>query len=150
MNGSYAKPEWFGNNQEAIDIYNMFVDLAHTWDDLVDKDKDVTEDQINHAFMVCLVHLPSNNVYRQLQHIFIPMWSMVISAYKVANKFERNKDEHGVEIAHGLRYAAGHMISQLVTYCVGPQKADEVMPEIWKDIFAERWDEYRKEHLNAS
>ena len=38
MNGSRGKLEWFGGNQDELNMYHMFVDLAHVWDDLVDKD----------------------------------------------------------------------------------------------------------------
>ena len=79
----------------------------------------------------------------------MPMWITVVSAYKTANQFERSKDEHGVEIAHTLRYAAGNIIAYAVHVCVGPDKAAEYMPEVWKAIVVERFDEYRKEHSNV-
>ena len=143
-----GKLEWFGGNQDALNMYNMFVDLAHTWDDLVDKDRVVDEKAINNAFLICLVYLPANPFYRQIQSPVLPMWLTVVSAYKAANTFERNKDPHGIEIAHSLRYAAGNIIAYAAHVLLG-DKADEVMPEIWKDIFHERFDEYRREHLNA-
>ena len=78
------------------------------------------------------------------------MWVSVVSAYEVANTFERNKDEHGLEIAHGLRYAAGHILSYALHVCVGRNKAQEILPELWKDIFFERFDDYKKGHLDAN
>jgi hypothetical protein len=77
------------------------------------------------------------------------MWMMVVTAYETANKFEREKDSHGIEIAHSLRYAAGHIIAYAVQVCVGPEKAKDILPEVWKNVFYERFDEYRKEHLDA-
>ena len=75
------------------------------------------------------------------------MWLTVVSAYQTANQFERDKDEHGVEIAHTLRYAAGNIIAYAVHVCVGPEKAAEYMPEVWKTIVAERYDKYKAEVL---
>ena len=147
MNGSRGKLEWFGGNQDALNVYHMFVDLAHVWDDLVDKDKDVTEAQINHAFLLCLMYLPANPFYQQIQTAVLSMWLTVVSAYQTANKFERDKDEHGVEIAHTLRYAAGNIIAYAVHVCVGPEKAAQYMPDVWKTIVAERYDEYKAEVL---
>lgn len=146
---SQGKLEWFGGNQDALNVYRMFVDLAHLWDDLVDKDKDVAEDAINNAFLICLVYLPANPFYRQIQEAVLPMWLTVVSAYQTANKFERDKDPHGIEIAHGLRYAAGNIMAYAVHVCVGPEKAKEILPEMWKAVFYERFDEYRKEHLDV-
>jgi hypothetical protein len=144
-----GKLEWFAGNQDALNMYRAFVDLSHAWDDLVDKDKDLSADKINQAFLTCLVYLPANPFYRSIQDQIMPMWLMVVSAYEVANKFEQDKDVHGLEIAHSLRYAAGHIVAYAVTACVGPEKAKEILPDVWKDIFYERFDDYRKEHLNV-
>lgn len=144
-----GKLEWFGGNEDALNMYRMFVDLSHTWDDLVDKDKEAGEPEINNAFLICLVYLQLNPFYQQIQRDIMPMWISVVSAYQTANQYERDKDAHGIEIAHGLRYAAGNIIAYAVHVCVGPQKASEYLPEIWKAIVFERFDEYRKEHINV-
>lgn len=144
-----ANPDWFDGNQDAINLFDMLIDLAHTWDDLVDKDKDVAEAKINNAFMICLVYLPMNPFYQLIQRDVMPLWITVVSAYKTANHYEKNKDAHGIEIAHGLRYAAGNIIAYAVHVCVGPEKAAEYLPEIWKALVIERFDDYRKEHINA-
>lgn len=144
-----GKLEWFGGNEDALNVYRLFVDLAHTWDDLVDKDKDVSEDAINRAFAIALVYLPANPFYQRIQPQILPMWMTVIQAYQTANAFEKAKDPHGIEIAHTLRYAAGTILTYAVTVCVGPDKAKEYLPDMWKALVFERFDDYRKEHLNA-
>lgn len=144
-----GKLEWFGGNQDALNMYRMFVDLSHLWDDLVDADKEATEDAINNAFLICLVYLPSNPFYRSIQSQILPMWLTVVSAYQTANTFEREKDPHGVEIAHSLRYAAGNIVAYAIHVCVGAEKAKEVLPDMWKAVFYERFDDYRKEHLDV-
>ena len=88
-----GKLEWFGGNEDALAVFRMFVRLAHVWDDLVDKDKPVSEDAINEAFLICLVYMPSNSFYRHIQDVILPMWITVVSAYKTANQFEKNKDK---------------------------------------------------------
>jgi hypothetical protein len=147
MNGSRGKLEWFGGNQDALNLYHMFVDLAHTWDDLVDRDKPVSQDDINNAFLICLAYMPANPFYQQIQQAVLPMWLTVVSAYQTANKFEQDKDEHGLEIAHTLRYAAGNIIAYAVHVCVGPEKAKEILPEMWKTVVAERYADYKAEVL---
>ena len=150
MNNTRGKLEWFNGNDHALQMYRMLVDLLHTWDDLVDKDKELSEAEINNSFLIALVYLPSNPFYRQIQDQILPMWTSVVSAYAVANQYERNKDEHGIEIAHTLRYTAGHIVSYMVLVCNGYEKAKDIMPEVWKNMVCERFDEYRKEHLNAN
>ena len=146
---SRGKLEWFGGNQDALNMYHAFADLAHIWDDLIDNDKPVPAGLINQAFLTCLVYLPANPFYRSIQDQILPMWLTVVSAYETANFFEANKDQHGIEIAHGLRYASGNIIAYAIHVCVGPEKAKEVLPDMWKTIFYERLDEYRKEHLDV-
>jgi hypothetical protein len=146
---NYGKLEWFGGNTDALSMYRMLVDLAHLWDDLVDKDKDVTEFDINNSFLICLVYLPLNPFYQQIQRDVMPMWITVVSSYQTANKFEREKDERGLEAAHMLRYAAGNILAYAIHVCVGPEKATDYIPEMWKDVVNERFAEYREEHLNA-
>ena len=144
-----GKPEWFGGNQDALNMYRAFVTLLHTWDDIVDKDKPLTEAEINEAFLICLVYLPANPFYRRIQDQIYPMWITVVSGYMAANKYEREKDEHGLEIAHGLRYAAGNIVAYAIHICVGAQEASKQIPDMWKSVFYERFDEYRKEHLDV-
>jgi len=144
-----GKLEWFGGNQDALNMFRAFVFLLHTWDDLVDKDQAVPEVDVNNAFLTALVYLPANPFYRAIQDAILPMWMVVVSSYETANKFERDKDPHGIEIAHGLRYAAGNIMAYAVHVCVGPEKTREYLPEMWKTVFHERFDEYRKEHLDA-
>ena len=145
-----GKLEWFGGNQDALNMYRAFVNLAHTWDDMIDRDKPVSADDINRAFLTCLVYLPANPFYRAIQDQIMPMWLVVVSSYETANAFEKAKDPHGIEIAHSLRYAAGNIIAYAVHVCLGAEKAKEVLPEVWKAMFYERFDDYRKEHLSES
>jgi hypothetical protein len=145
-----GKLEWFGGNQDALNMYRAFVNLAHTWDDMIDRDKPVSADDINRAFLTCLVYLPANPFYRAIQDQILPMWLVVVSSYETANAFEKAKDPHGIEIAHSLRYAAGNIVVYAVHACLGAEKAKEVLPEVWKAMFYERFDDYRKEHLSES
>jgi hypothetical protein len=144
-----GKLEWFGGDQDALNMYRMLVALTHTWDDLVDKDVEVGEDDISNAFMIALVYLPANPFYQKIQQQIMPMWIMAMSAYNVANAFEKAKDEHGLEISHNLRYAAGHIVAFMVEVCLGRDEARKILPEVWKGIVFERFDDYRKGHLNV-
>jgi purine-cytosine permease-like protein len=146
----HGKLEWFGGNHDALNMYRAFVNLAHTWDDMIDRDNLVSADDINRAFLTCLVYLPANPFYRAIQEQILPMWLVVVSSYETANAFEKAKDPHGIEIAHSLRYAAGNIVAYAVHVCLGADKAKEVLPEVWKAMFYERFDDYRKEHLSES
>jgi hypothetical protein len=149
MNNTCGKLEWFGGNQDALNMYRMLVDLAHVWDDLVDHDKQLSEAEIKNAFLICLLYLPANPFYQRIQRDIAPMGLTVVSAYNTANRFQADKDPHGLEIAHTLRYAAGTIVNYMVIVCLGLEEAEKVMPEVWKNIVFERYDEFMKEHAHG-
>lgn len=134
--------DFFGGNKDAEAVYSMLKEMSHIWDDLVDRDNHVAEYDINRAFAIPLLYLPLNPFYRSIQDAILPMWEMVITAYETANHFERVKDPHGVEIGHNLRYAAGHIAAFMCVRCVGTEKARAILPELWKDVVFERYDDY--------
>ena len=59
MSNEVAKLEWFGGNTDALAMYDLFKELAHIWDDLVDKDKPVSEDAINKALLISKEYISS-------------------------------------------------------------------------------------------
>lgn len=138
--------EWFDGNQAGADLFFIFEELLHTWDDLVDKDKPVTEIQINRAFLLCLVRLPLNPVYQRIQLACAPLWLSIVAAYECANEYERRKDRHGLEIAHNLRYAAGHIITMAMQLVCSEAHVREHLPAMWKAVCFERFDDYLAEH----
>jgi hypothetical protein len=69
-----GKSEWFGGDEQALLMFRLFGELAHTWDDLIDRDKEVTDDAINKAFAIALVYLPANPFYQRIQPQILPMW----------------------------------------------------------------------------
>lgn len=141
-------PEWFNYNRDAIDITVKIARLLDISDNMIDKDKPVPDVEILEAFLICLYHLPLNPVYRALESHISPMWLPIISSYDTANYLEKTKDPHGIEIGHTLRYAVGHIFSYIIAHCVGIDKAREYIPQMWKIIVGDRFEEYRKEHLD--
>lgn len=137
----------FCGDQNLVDLRALLAELSHTWDDIVDGDKPVGEEAINRAFGICLISLPQNPLYRAIQGAVLPMWVTVISAYQAGNRLEREKEAHGIEISHSLRYAAGHIFAYAIHVALGEERAAAIMPIVWKDIVAERFDDYKTEHL---
>jgi hypothetical protein len=117
-------------HQDALNMYHAFADLAHIWDDLVDKDKPVAPaDRINRAFLTCLGHLPGKSVLPSVfKTRFCPCGCTVVSAYETANFFEANEDRHGIEIAHGLRYASAILLLTQFMFVLALKQAKEVLP----------------------
>lgn len=143
------KLEWFGGDVNALNMCRMLAEISQIWDDLIDRDEPVSDEQIHHAFTLALVHLPANPFYQRVQNLIHPMFVTAIAEYKASIKFERDRDEHGLEIAHGLRFKLGNVVTYSVVLCVGEDKAAEYLPDVWKFIMSERFEDYRKEHMLA-
>ena len=149
----YASPqtrlEWFNGNADALALFEAFVEVAHLWDDLIDKDKEVTGDQINRVFTLCLTVIPYNPVFRMHQDSLKPLIINGIAGYLLANKYEEKKDEHGIELAHTMRYAVSGIFMYLIVLANGYNKGIDVLEDAMKDMICERFAEYQNDHLKG-
>lgn len=141
---------WFKGNRDAAALYEALVEVAHTWDDLVDKDKPVSDEDINRAFMLALVTIPANPVYHALLPQLQPLLINAVAGYAVANKYEAAHDAHGIEIAHTLRYSISQAMVFLIVHFNGLTNALEILPRALKVMIPERFAEYEKEHSPCS
>lgn len=141
--------EDFGGNQEIFYIFNSLFSLVHIWDDLIDKDKPVTDAKINEAFRIALVHLPSSPLYRSLQVELLPIIISVIMAYDTANKLEATKEEVCLGASHGLRFGWVHILNHLMFTVFGYDEAMKYMPKLWRVIVGETFVSYMKEYQNV-
>ena len=138
--------EWFNGNEHMERLYKDFVTVVHTWDDLIDKDKPVSDADINLAFSLALVSIPLNPAFQAYKNEIIPLVLTGIAGYMTANEYEKNKDQHGIELAHGLRYAIANVFSFLIVQQNGLEASIPILQEAYKEMIPERFDDYRKEH----
>ena len=140
--------EWFGGNFAGVELLMRLGQIAHAYDDIIDGDP-ITPDRVHDMMYNVLIDLPNNELYRKYQAIIVPLWELTLMAYRSANIMEKTKDEHSLEISHSLRYAAGHIIALVMIGECGREKALEYMPEMWRYVVFERFNDYRLEHLEG-
>lgn len=80
----------YQGNQQAKDISFNLLEIAHTWDDLVDKDKVLTDEEINTAFVLSIFEIQNNPLWFQcgLNHHVLN----VFLRWQDANRMEKDKD----------------------------------------------------------
>lgn len=144
------RPEWFGGNEDAARLVAHLCTVAHTWDDLVDKDKVVTSDQVNQCFEIALVNIPGNRFYQQYHEALAPLVYVGVLGYITANSMEASGDPHQLEIAHGLRYSVAQVAAFAVAVTNTREDTHRILPEAWKAWMPERFAEYAKEHNHVS
>lgn len=137
---SVLKPEWFGGNTEARDMCEMMLEITSVWDDLIDKDKPVSESDINRVFLQALVYLPSNRFYVQYQSAFIVMWQPIVASWMAANDMELNNS--GLEISYILRCLMCMMVVQASIICLGFKTASRHTEDIWRTMIGGDLNEY--------
>jgi hypothetical protein len=105
-------------NREALDLVLMLQLIVNVWDDLIDRDKPVTDSDINRTFWYCLVGLPTNPFYFKHAYALQPVIQTGILNWFAANHLEHDKEGMGRELAHVLRYSITDVIVQM-TYLIG-------------------------------
>jgi hypothetical protein len=103
----------FVPNDSAVDFLDGMIGVAHLWDDLIDRDKPVTDDAINKAFWFMLVDLPRNDFYREHFNELNPIVMVSFMNWQAANSMERTGTSDDKHIAFILRSA----YVDLVTLC---------------------------------
>ena len=134
-------------NFAAVKLCLDLVFIAHVWDDLYDKDRERTGEDISNAFRIALVEIPENPFYIQNLSDLRPLMMNVILQWQDANVLEHGND-HDKHMAYMLR--AG--IVQVISYCAyligGVEYAKEVGPDI-RRLYEEGLQDFLKEFENA-
>lgn len=81
------------DDESAIAFIDCFYYIADVWDDLIDKDKPVSDQQINDAFWSALITLPRNPFY--VKHFFelSPVMAVDIQNWFAANHLSTSKNQ---------------------------------------------------------
>lgn len=116
-------------DMDAVGLVMSVVKIADVWDNLIDKDKDVSDEDINQAFWLACVEIPRNPAFRRYQLDITSVFSMGIINWHVANKLQAG-DDHAKQIAHVTRYSIADVSLYLATAIGGPEWAVEVGPEL--------------------
>lgn len=134
----------YQNNTDAVRLAEMLVDIASTWDDLVDGDKAVTADRINATMWHALANIPSNRFYCEYKHLLLPVMQMAMCNWHIANELEKTEGR-AREIAHVLRYALGDVLVFIAAIIGDVAWAQKVGPEIRLRCQKQTLSEYEKE-----
>lgn len=94
---------WFMGHQEAIAFVSVLFDAVELWDDLIDKDVDVSNEHINRAFIGLMFALPANDWFIANRSHYLPLILTAINAWHDANEMERSPNKKFRNMAFYLR-----------------------------------------------
>lgn len=130
-------------NESAAEFLRLVSDIAHDWDDLIDRDVDVEPDTIDRAFLSTLVFLPNNDFYRQNFNVLHPVLISAINNWRVANELEAGGQEDDLRIAFISRSSYIDLALQTAFIVGGFDWVRTVGPMLRRFVHAEGWDAYQ-------
>lgn len=140
-------PEQIFQDPAAYELAIMLIKVSNLWDDLIDGDG-VTKAEINAAFNAALCDIPGNEFYQRHFRMLHGLIQNAIALYLVSNRWEDQRDEHGLELGHVLRYAVVNVIAQIVILARGMGPALEILPHLYKALCDDRVEHYRNEIMS--
>lgn len=130
---------WFGGDRAALEFLYSISKITELWDDLIDKDKPITPEQINDAMFDALITLPCNPFYTRHATYLAPIMIAAISSWQDANTLAKGTRSQKA-LAYTLRNMDVQVIMAIITILRGRDKARELGPAIWTYLAAEQDD----------
>lgn len=88
----------------AIELSIMILDIVHLWDDVIDKDKEYTDEEVDRAFMFAMVDLHLHPLWTPEMSV---LFKRVYYCWNDANKIEKNKESTDNDLAMAWMLRAG-------------------------------------------
>lgn len=144
----YADNREFGlkaanGNKDAAAFLELIVDILHFWDDLIDKDNEITDEYIHKAMWKALVDLPRNAFYSRNFSELNPVLVVAISNWIAANDMEAAGQESDLDIAFIIRSSYVDLITHTATLCGGFEHGRNVALEVRRKTHSEGSQGYR-------
>lgn len=112
------------DNQSAVDLIGQAWSACETWDDLIDRDKPVSEEDINKLVTWALFDVQQNQVYQDNPSLAFIL-RVTVSNWLASNKLEKSNDREQRITAYTLRCCPYDFFVAVVLCVSGPQMADE-------------------------
>ena len=117
---------WLKDDPGAIRFAIDMVYIAHLWDDLVDKDKDRTANEIGYGFKAALFHLVENPFYMRFIGELKPVMVNAYLGWIASDRVGDPKKEWF------LRASIYNIIVHCAYLVGGMEWGEQMAPEVWK------------------
>lgn len=123
--------EWFDGDASAVEFMVAISEIAELWDDLIDKDKELTKAEIDSAMFTALVTLPCNQFFNANKQFLMPLILQSINSWQDSVELEKG-GESDRAYALTLRMMSLQLCSMIVMLKKGYHHARDVSLEIWR------------------
>ena len=149
QNIDFQTPEQLANwivrgNQDAYNFLIVVTNVLHFWDDLIDKDKPLSKDEIHSRMWDALVTLPRNKFYRTYFDELQPVLNCAIANWMAANQFEAGEQKADLDIAFIIRSDYANLAIHSALLIGGEGWAATVAPHVRRFWHREGREEYER------
>jgi hypothetical protein len=130
-------------NESAIALMELLSGVSQIWDDLIDQDKEVTNNDINQVFIALLSTLPRNRFYVEHFDELQPLIEMAIIDWLTANALENREDDHSLNLAWAFRSNLTMVLIGVAKMVGGMAHAIRSAPMIRQYAYSESLEEYK-------
>jgi hypothetical protein len=122
-------------NQAAADFLMVVCEAMHLWDDLIDKDKKITDDHVHKVFTNLLCVLPMNPFFRDFSVQLCTAMMIAIQNWHVANAAERTEYINDgitvpLDVAFVLRSSYVDWVTLTATLCGGVEHGRRIAVKV--------------------
>ena len=123
---------WYRGNENAVQLSLDIYTVIQTWDDLIDRDREVSNDDINETFRKLIYTIPTNPFYAAHAHELAPLLHDMMLQWMVANQMESDQNPGDLEKAWMLRAAVYQVFVYIASLAVDSAWAAVAGVDIWR------------------
>lgn len=131
------------NNEHALAMIRDLAHVSQIWDDLIDKDKEVTPKAINETFIILLSSLPRNPFYQSHLNELQPIIESTIIDWLTANHFE--SEQKMLQLGWALRDNLAAVLICCAKIIGGLEWAIAVAPDVREAVHNETFEDWMNE-----
>jgi len=138
-------------NHSAIRFLEAIGGLTQIWDDLIDRDKPIGDDDINDAFKFCMVEIPRNAFYRDNFLDLQPVIEQSITQWIASAKIEKTVHHDLLPGSFITRGSFNDLITRCAFIIGGSDHAEEIAIDVMRwTLEAETYQQYYEEIMGGS
>lgn len=120
--------EWT-QDLNAVRFIVQVSDTGELFDDLIDKDKPITDEHIIRVLFVVLTEMPLNPFFERFKHQLIPVITTGINAWLDANVLEKGSENDRV-----FSYVLRDWYAELIAYVIYLTRGRDFMRTVSMDV----------------
>jgi hypothetical protein len=144
------KRRWFLGNELAISFINQLFLAVELWDDLIDKDVEITDERINQVFIMLMFGLPSNDWFIVNRAHYLPLIMTSINGFHDANQMAKSENKKLRNLAFHIRNLGIEIHIATAFLIGGYDHMRNVSSEIREFFAFEAFEEWETEHARSN